>query len=140
MLRNATVRRVRRGFLDVLLGRPARWLVEYTRATLLMFARPGDSINYTASVQVNLQCDRAILDTLNGRDFYRLLAEDGLAAFESQGLAFVECNVKASHLRRIRRDLAHRVHIRVMRTSLMGHTEMSWIEIRKKGAGDGAAR
>jgi hypothetical protein len=101
------------------------------RYTLFIYAKPG-SINYTSSCTLIVSGRRAWIDTLNGRDFYPLLAEIGLAPFAKLGIKSVEVDVKESHLRRIVRSLGHLIDVRRLRSIQLMDIRLSRIEIRAR--------
>ncbi|MDB5895448.1 MAG: hypothetical protein JWQ88_2979 [Rhodoferax sp.] len=88
-----------------------KFLVVPRMSSLLMYAKPL-SIRYTSSVQVMLDGDEGIIHTLNGTDFYRLLAENGLAPFENMGVSNVRASVSPGHVRLM--DAALRGHADVL--------------------------
>lgn len=99
------------------------------RVTLLMFDKL-DSPNYSASCQITINGDRALVDSLNGVGFYQLFNEHGITPFTSLGIRTLYMAVSAAHLRLIRRALrAHPVVINVTGKSHIGQLTLEWVEI-----------
>ena len=71
------------------------------RVTLLVF-NDHDSVNYTASCQININGVHGTIDTLIGSDFYKFLEKYGYKPFKDLGLQEVSAAVTAAHLRLLR--------------------------------------
>lgn len=74
------------------------------RVTLLVF-NDNDSVNYTASCQININGVHGTIDTLIGGDFYNFLAEYGYQPFKDLGLVEVSAAVTKPHLRLLKAKL-----------------------------------
>ena len=74
------------------------------RVTLLVF-NDHDSVNYTASCQININGVHGTIDTLIGNNFYKFLAEYGYKPFRDLGLIEVSAAVTESHLRLLKTKL-----------------------------------
>lgn len=74
------------------------------RVTLLIF-NDNDSVNYTASCQININGVHGTIDTLIGSDFYKFLEKYGYQPFKDLGLIEVSAAVTAAHLRLLRTRL-----------------------------------
>lgn len=98
------------------------------RVSLLIYQDIGNA-NYIASCQININNGYGTIDTLNGRDFYKFLAEKGLEPFLKLGLKEVRAALAPAHFRLLKRVLKDKVNIEEMDKYTHEGIELVWVKI-----------
>lgn len=72
------------------------------RVSLLMYD-DDDSINYTSSCQININGTKGTIDTVNGKGFFKFMAQNAIKVFKEElGLTEVGAAVAEPMLRKIK--------------------------------------
>ena len=98
------------------------------RVSLLVYEDIGD-VNYTASCQININNGYGTIDTLNGKDFYKFLAEKGLEPFLKLGLKEVRAALAPAHFRLLKRVLKGKINIEEMDKYTHEGIELVWVKM-----------
>jgi hypothetical protein len=101
------------------------------RITMLVFER-GPHKRPTSSLQLSRMGDNAIIDSLMGPGFYRLLEKVGLQPFEEMGIRHVYAAVTDVHLCLLA-DRMPLVDVTVIRPTVVDGIPMNWVEIKGSG-------
>lgn len=101
------------------------------RVTMLIFER-GPHKRPTSSLQMSVMGDNAVIDTLMGPGFYRLMEQVGIKPFQDMGIAHVYAAVTDIHLRLLL-DRMPLVAVTVHRPTVVDGIPMNWIELTASG-------
>lgn len=101
------------------------------RCTLLVFER-GPGHRPDSSLQISLMGDRAVIDSLMGAGFYRLMGEVGIKPFQEMGIAHVYAAVTDVHLRLLCERMPL-VHVERIGPITVDGIPMNWVEITASG-------
>lgn len=100
------------------------------RVSLLVYD-DNDELNYIASCQINITGNRGTIDTLNGKGFYKFLAEKGIQLFIDLELEEIQAAVSPAHLRLMKRSLKNQPIV-ITEEGGMFNPPLVWIKITKK--------
>lgn len=101
------------------------------RVTMLVFERGPDK-RPTSSLQLTRMGDNAVIDTLMGPGFYRLMEQVGIKPFQDMGIAHVYAAVTDLHLRLLLERMPL-VNVTVHRPTVVDDIPMHWIELTASG-------
>lgn len=102
------------------------------RVSLLIYSEE-DPVNYIASCQININGTKGTIDTLNGKDFYKFLAQHGISVFESLGLDEIGAAVSPAHLRLLKRILPKEVALEETGGLFeIGSAAVTWIRLTRR--------
>jgi hypothetical protein len=105
------------------------------RYTLLIYDdNTPDTVNYSASCQINVNGNRGTIDTLNGKDFYKFLSIHGIEPFEKLGLEEIGAVLTIPHLRLLKKCLPKNVKLEeVGGTFSVGEAnDLVWVRLTKE--------
>lgn len=101
------------------------------RVTMLVFER-GPHKRPTSSLQLTVMGDNAVIDTLMGPGFYRLMEQVGLKPFEEMGIAHVYAAITDLHLRLLIERMPL-IDVTVHRPTEVDGIPMLWVELTASG-------
>lgn len=101
------------------------------RVTMLVFER-GPHKRPTSSLQLNRMGDNAMIDTLMGPGFYRLMETVGIKPFQDMGIAYIYAAVTDLHLHMLMERMPL-VNVKVLRPTVVDGIPMQWIELTASG-------
>lgn len=104
------------------------------RVTILIYDEDYSDINYVASCQVNINGSRGTIDTLNGKDFYKFLSNEGVSLFfDKLKLTEVGAAVSIPHMRLIKKSLREHINLEQVGPPFnIGKAEVVWIRMTRK--------
>ncbi|MFZ4286621.1 hypothetical protein [Variovorax sp. HJSM1_2] len=103
----------------------------HRRTTVLVFERGPDK-RPTSSLQVTQMGDNALIDSLMGPGFYRLMERVGLQPFTELGIHFVYAAVTDLHLQ-VMRERMPLLRVTRLRGTVVDGIAMNWVEISASG-------
>lgn len=95
----------------------------------LLVYEDDDEIHYVASCQININGTHATLDTLNGKGFYKFLAEKGLQPFLELGITEVRAMVTRQHLRLLKKVMSAAIIVTEESTLSIHDIDFVWISM-----------
>jgi hypothetical protein len=100
----------------------------------MLIFKKGEKHNYSSSCQININGNKATIDTLIGGDFYDIVKREGFAPFKELGLIEVNAITTKSHFRLLNRHLKHSdIHVEETGDSFqLDDTELIWIKFTPK--------
>lgn len=96
--------------------------------TLLIYA--GESPNFCGAVEAMVTGGRAKLYSLKGAGFYDVVTQDPQGVFDHLGAEIIEADVRAAHLRLMRRALSGICDIAEIGSVQVAGYPMTKVEIR----------
>ena len=97
-------------------------------STVLLFSRDGD-LNPTSSFQIMRVGDRAMIHSLIGEGFYKILSDIGIKPFLDMGVRHVYAAVSPAHYRLMRNKVSSGIVITLEGDCFIDGHKFKWIKV-----------